>query len=56
MYDGKSAPKLLEYNANTPTGLLEASVIQWEWLQDVRPQADQFVTASTKSSSPSGLI
>ncbi len=42
MYDGQSPPKLLEYNANTPTSLLEASVIQWQWLQDVRPKADQF--------------
>lgn len=42
MYDGQSPPKLLEYNANTPTSLLEASVIQWQWLEDVRPKADQF--------------
>lgn len=31
MYNGTSPPKLLEYNANTPTSLLEASVIQWYW-------------------------
>ncbi|MBI5091384.1 MAG: glutathionylspermidine synthase family protein [Candidatus Hydrogenedentes bacterium] len=41
-FDGDSPPKLLEYNADTPTALLEAAVIQWHWLQDVRPQADQF--------------
>jgi glutathionylspermidine synthase len=35
-------PKLLEYNADTPTALLEASVAQWFWLQDVLPDADQF--------------
>jgi glutathionylspermidine synthase len=34
--------KLLEYNADTPTGLLEAAVIQWYWLQDTRPEMDQF--------------
>ena len=34
-YDGKGAPKLLEYNADTPTALLEASVIQWTWFQDL---------------------
>ena len=28
-----SAPKLLEYNADTPTSLLEAAVIQWNWLK-----------------------
>ncbi len=35
-------PKLLEYNADTPTALVEASVAQWFWLQDVFPDADQF--------------
>jgi glutathionylspermidine synthase len=41
-YDGRTSPKLLEYNANTPTALLEASVIQWDWRGDVKPAADQF--------------
>jgi len=40
-YDGSSAPKLLEYNADTPTSLLEAAVAQWHWLEETgRP--DQF--------------
>jgi len=41
-YDGSGPPKLLEYNADTPTALLEAAVIQWDWLQDVDPAGDQF--------------
>ena len=41
-YDGITAPKLLEYNADTPTALVEASVAQWFWLQDTHPDADQF--------------
>jgi len=41
-YDGSGAPRLLEYNADTPTACLEASVAQWHWLQAVRPHADQF--------------
>jgi glutathionylspermidine synthase len=41
-YDGHSPPKLLEYNADTPTALLEAAVVQWNWLEDVHPNADQF--------------
>ena len=41
-YDGKGPPKLLEYNADTPTALLEASVVQWYWLQDCQKGADQF--------------
>ena len=41
-WDGDGEPKMLEYNADTPTALLEASVVQWYWLQDVFPQHDQF--------------
>jgi glutathionylspermidine synthase len=41
-FGGPVAPKLLEYNSDTPTALLEASVAQWFWLQDTHPQADQF--------------
>ncbi len=35
-------PVLLEYNADTPTALLEAAVVQWQWLQDVKPKDDQW--------------
>ena len=42
LYDGVHAPKLAEYNADTPTALLEAAVVQWFWLQDVSPDEDQF--------------
>lgn len=41
-YDGKSAPKMLEYNADTPTSLLEAGVIQWYWMEDKLKGSDQF--------------
>lgn len=41
-YDGASPPKLLEYNADTPTALIEAAVVQWAWLQECFPDADQF--------------
>jgi glutathionylspermidine synthase len=41
-FDGDQPPKLLEYNADTPTALVEAAVAQWFWLQDVRAGADQF--------------
>ena len=41
-WDGRGEPKMLEYNADTPTALLEASVVQWYWMKDVVPQADQF--------------
>lgn len=39
-YDGESL-KLYEYNADTPTSLLESSVIQWRWLNDLK-LPDQF--------------
>jgi glutathionylspermidine synthase len=42
LWDGIGDPKLLEYNADTPTGLLEASVVQWHWLRDRFPDKDQF--------------
>ena len=42
VYDGHTPPKMLEYNADTPTALLEASVIQWFWLKERFPEADQF--------------
>jgi glutathionylspermidine synthase len=32
-YDGTGPAKLLEYNADTPTALFEASVVQWDWLE-----------------------
>jgi glutathionylspermidine synthase len=32
-YDGKGAPKLFEFNADTPTALFEAAVFQWQWLE-----------------------
>ncbi len=34
--------KLLEFNADTPTSLYEASIIQWFWLQDFDNSKDQF--------------
>jgi len=39
---GDEAPKLLEYNADTPTSLYEASVVQWAWLEELFPDQDQF--------------
>lgn len=41
-YDGVQPTKLLEYNADTPTGLLEAAVVQWYWLKDSFGSSDQF--------------
>lgn len=48
VYGGQRPPKLLEFNADTPTALYEAAVFQWFWLEDrimagVLPAgADQF--------------
>lgn len=34
-FDGKEPPKLLEYNGDTPTTLIETSLIQYFWLEDI---------------------
>lgn len=41
-YDGINPPKMLEFNADTPTSLYEGSVVQWDWLQEVFKNKDQF--------------
>ena len=42
VYGGTGEPKMLEFNADTPTSLFESSVVQWYWLEDIFPGADQF--------------
>ena len=34
--------KMLEFNADTPTSLYEAGIVQWFWLQDFDKSKDQF--------------
>lgn len=41
-WDGSGPPKLYEYNADTPTALFEASVVQWHWLEERFPGKDQY--------------
>jgi glutathionylspermidine synthase len=41
-YDGSGEPRLLEYNADTPAGLVEAAVSQWSWLEALHPELDQW--------------
>ena len=41
-YDGTGEPRMLEYNADTPTSLVEAAVAQWFWLEERFPGGDQF--------------
>lgn len=40
-WDGTGAPKLLEFNCDTPTSMLETAIVQWYWKEAVFPQADQ---------------
>jgi len=40
--DINTPPKMLEFNADTPTSLFEASVIQWFWVKEFNEQYDQF--------------
>ena len=41
-WDGDGPPALLEFNADTPTALYEAAVVQWDWVTSAFPGADQF--------------
>ncbi|WP_294280325.1 glutathionylspermidine synthase family protein [uncultured Sphingomonas sp.] len=41
-YDGSGAPKLFEFNCDTPTSLLETAVVQWAWKEECFPALDQF--------------
>lgn len=41
-YDGVNPPKLFEFNCDTPTSLVEAAVIQWDWKEAVFPHNDQW--------------
>ncbi len=47
-YDGNGQPKLFEFNCDTPTSMLEASVVQWHWKEDVFPGCDQFTSLHEK--------
>jgi glutathionylspermidine synthase len=40
--------KLLEFNADTPTSLYEAGIVQWFWLQDFDKSKDQFNSVHEK--------
>lgn len=40
--DARGVPKVYEYNADTPTSLLESSIAQWFWKEDVQSSHDQF--------------
>ncbi|MGW1589476.1 glutathionylspermidine synthase family protein [Streptomyces sp. NPDC002386] len=41
-YDGTGPAELLEYNADTPTSLVEAASPQWFWMEERFPGADQW--------------
>ncbi|MCQ6555312.1 glutathionylspermidine synthase family protein [Streptomyces sp. C10-9-1] len=41
-YDGTGPARMLEYNADTPTSLVEAASPQWFWMEERFPGADQW--------------
>ncbi len=57
-FDGVNPPKLLEYNADVPTSLVEAAVTQAQWLEEAFPARAQFnsirerLVAAWKDSAP----
>jgi glutathionylspermidine synthase len=40
---------MLEFNADTPTSLFEAGVVQWYWLQDLDKTKESDLTLYMKS-------
>lgn len=40
-FDAQGTPKMLEFNADTPTSLLEASVVQWFWMENYAQRSGQ---------------
>lgn len=55
-FDGVNPPKLLEYNADTPTSLLEAAVIQWFWFKEVEQNRGAFLQTKTGTGTVSSLL
>ena len=53
-YDGQQI-KLLELNGDTPTSMVEAAVVQWWWLEERFPGADQFNSIHEKLVAAFGL-
>ncbi len=53
-FDGKQL-KLLEFNGDTPTSLLEAAVVQWFWMEERFPHLDQFNSIHDKLIAAFGL-
>lgn len=47
-WDGTGEPKLFEYNCDTPTSMLEAGVVQWQWKEELFPGLDQFTSLHDK--------
>src|SRR5256714_10226533 len=41
-YDGTSPPRLLQYHADVPPALVETAICQWYWLEQTRPDKDQW--------------
>lgn len=40
-FDANGVPKMLEFNADTPTSLLEAAVVQWFWMEQYAQRTGQ---------------
>lgn len=41
-FDGESPAKMLEYNGDTPTGLIESAITQYQWSEEKFPEKDQW--------------
>ena len=52
-YGTDGSIKMLEINGDTPTGLVETGIVQWNWMEDVMPEMTSG-TPSTTGWSPGG--
>lgn len=41
VFDGESEPKLLEYNADTPSMIIESGEMQEQWFRETQGSPDQ---------------
>lgn len=49
VFDGKDEIKMLEYNGDTPVSILECSVAQWNYIEQLKqlPEQYKYITGST---------
>jgi glutathionylspermidine synthase len=50
LWDGEGLPKMAEYNADTPTVLVESAIAQRQWLEDIKKRDRSLSSVHDKQS------